>query len=145
MNKSVGHVIVVVLFVIGLTTVACGGGGAAPTPTEEPIGDPDAGRELYLGEGACGTCHTIEGIEGANGQVGPDHTNIGSQAEELADEAGVESAEAFIRQSIVEPDAYVAEECPTGPCQPGVMPQDFGERFSEEQIDNLVAFLMQQR
>lgn len=145
MNGIVRSLFVGVLLVMMFSLLACGGGGAGSTPAEEPIGDPVAGQELYLGEGACGTCHTIEGLEGANGQVGPDHTNLGSRAEELADDAGVESAEAFIRQSIVEPDAYVAEECPTGPCQPGVMPQDFGERFSEEQIDNLVAFLMQQR
>jgi cytochrome c oxidase subunit 2 len=44
----------------------------------------------------------------------------------------------FVRQSIVEPDAVVAEGF-----QPGVMPQNYGESLSEDEIDALVTYLTQ--
>ncbi|MFQ5857936.1 MAG: c-type cytochrome [Anaerolineae bacterium] len=128
-----------------LTMAACGGGGGAPAEKAAPAGDPEAGKEIYLGVGGCGACHTIEGLEGAIGQVGPDHTHIATNATELAKKAGVADAEAFIRQSILEPNAYIAEECPPGPCVAGVMPQTLKDTLTEQQVNDLVAFLMQQK
>jgi hypothetical protein len=49
------------------------------------------------------------------------------------------SAEAFLRQSIIEPDAHVTEGF-----MPGLMLQTYGEILSEEQINSLVAFLLTQ-
>ncbi|MFQ5855803.1 MAG: c-type cytochrome [Anaerolineae bacterium] len=100
------------------------------------------GGELFKSEG-CTACHTIEGV--SQGQVGPDLTHIGTVAGERAAEAGAESAEAYIRQAIVDPDTFIAPECPLGPCPPGVMPQAFGKVLSGERIRALVRYLLNQK
>ena len=118
----------------------------APTPEPtEPLAEAPAaagpeviamGEELFTSQGCVG-CHTIEGV--SQGVVGPDLTDIGDEAEERAQEAGVADAAAYIRESIVAP------ECPSGPCPPGVMPQNFGAALSEAQVDALVEYLLAQR
>jgi hypothetical protein len=55
------------------------------------------------------------------------------------------SAEAYIRQSILEPNAYLAPECPNTSCLPGIMPQNFHTRLTAEQLDTLVGFLLAQQ
>lgn len=42
----------------------------------------------------------------------------------------------FVYESIVSPNAYIAEGYPRG-----VMPQDFGDKLSDEQLAELVAFI----
>jgi cytochrome c2 len=86
------------------------------------------GEEIIAALG-CTACHTIEAV-GANGSVGPDLSTIGSRLTE--DE---------IRQSILDPDAVIATECPTGPCPAGVMPKEFGQRLTAAQLETLVTFL----
>ncbi len=49
------------------------------------------------------------------------------------------SAEDFLSQSIVEPDAHIREGFTSG-----MMFQDYGDTLSAQQIDDLVAFLMTQ-
>ncbi|HEY8193057.1 MAG TPA: cytochrome c [Gaiellaceae bacterium] len=98
----------------------------APTTTEakRPAGDPAAGKAVFASAG-CAGCHTFEAA-GASGTVGPNLDEV------LADK----HAE-FVRQSIVEPNAEVAEGY-----QPGIMPS-FKDQLSEDQVNNLVAFLTQ--
>lgn len=100
------------------------------------------GGELFKSEG-CTSCHAIEGV--SQSQVGPDLTHLGTVAEERAAEAGVEGAEAYTRQSIVDPDAFITPECPAGPCAPGVMPQAFGKVLSKARISALVRYLLAQK
>lgn len=111
----------------------------APTATPRPI-DGREPAEIILNAG-CGSCHKIGSIGEAH-KVGPDLSNIGTVAAERV--AGV-PAVAYIRQSILEPNAYIAPHCPNGPCLPNIMPQDYAQRLSPEQIETLVAFLLQQR
>ncbi|GAB4579746.1 MAG: hypothetical protein Fur0022_24850 [Anaerolineales bacterium] len=99
-------------------------------------GDPVRGEQLYyemaLGENvSCRVCHALE----ANVVlVGPSFAGIGTAAGERI--PGM-SAEDYLRQSILEPDAYKV---------PGFedrqMLQNFGEILTKEQIDDLVAFLL---
>lgn len=123
----------------------------APTPTQAPAREAPAGasseviamgKQLFQDQG-CVACHTIQGV--SQGVVGPDLTDIGVRAPELAQEAGVADAEAYVRQSIVEPNAFITPQCPTGPCPPGIMPATFGKTLSEEQINALVQFLLAQK
>ena len=87
------------------------------------------GKQVFLREGTCYTCHAIQGVPQAVGQVGPDLSTIGLKGEE------------HIRQSIINPNAEIAELCPTGPCLPDVMPAAFSEILTEDQIDSLVEYL----
>jgi mono/diheme cytochrome c family protein len=93
------------------------------TTAEEPAGSPEAGRAVYLAEG-CGSCHTF-GPAGTTGTVGPN-----------LDETLAGQSTRYIRTSIVDPNFRVAQGF-----SPNVMPQNYGDQLSPEQLDDLVAFL----
>ncbi len=78
----------------------------------------------------CSACHTIDSVAQARGQVGPDLSVVGARL-----------TEPELRQSIVDPNAVIAAECPTGPCLPGIMLQNFADTLTPGQIDDLVSFL----
>ena len=100
----------------------------APADTPMPLGP---GAELFMRSG-CAGCHTVEGLSA--GQLGPDLTHIGGRADAP-----------YIRQSILDPDAVIADECPDGDCPSGVMFDTFGDTLSAEELDTLVAFLVAQQ
>ncbi len=77
-------------------------------------------------KGGCVACHVIPGVPGAIGTIGPDLSRMGQQAEEYLNtgeyHGEAETVDDFIRESILEPDAFIPAECPNGHCQPGLMP-----------------------
>jgi cytochrome c oxidase subunit II len=83
------------------------------------------GKSLFTSLG-CGSCHVLQDA-GSQGEVGPNLDNV------LAD-----ADEEFVRQSIVTPDAEIAQGF-----QPGVMPQTYGEQLSEQQLNALVEYLLE--
>jgi len=92
-----------------------GGGGGAAAPS---------GEELFSSNG-CSGCHTLKAA-GATAKVGPDLGKLGD----------VDAA--FIRRSIVDPNADV-----TKGYEPNIMPQDFGDKLSKEELDALVKYLLE--
>ena len=81
------------------------------------------GKELFTQQ--CGSCHTLADAE-TLGEVGPN-----------LDEA-LQGADAdFIMESIVDPSADIAAG------YEDVMPANFGELFTEPQLDGLVEYLLQ--
>lgn len=88
------------------------------------IGDAEAGSQVFTSAG-CGSCHTFAAA-GATGSVGPDLD------ETLV--AGTSSAK--IEEDIVDPNKEIAAGFPEG-----IMPGNFGETLSEEELADLVAFL----
>ncbi|HEV2951023.1 MAG TPA: cytochrome c, partial [Actinomycetota bacterium] len=96
----------------------------ATTTAEEPAGDPTAGKAVFASAG-CGSCHAFAAADTA-GTVGPN-----------LDESLEGKDAAYVSQSIVDPNAEVAEGY-----QPGIMPS-FDDQLSDEQLDDLVAFLTQ--
>jgi cytochrome c oxidase subunit II len=76
---------------------------------------------------SCGSCHTF-GPAGTEAQTGP------NLSEPLQDDDP-----ASILESIVNPDAQV-----TPGFQPGLMPKDYGQKLSEQELADLVAFLSQE-
>ena len=102
-----------------------------PTPTPSSVSVPapdDPGLQAFLGA-ACQVCHTIDGIPQANGQIGPNLTNVEAKGAD------------YIRESIMAPGAVVVEDCPLGACAVGVMPLNFSTALTPEQIDAIVEFL----
>jgi cytochrome c oxidase subunit 2 len=89
-----------------------GGGGGAPD-----------GAAIFAANG-CGSCHTFKPAN-ATGTVGPDLDNIDKPTA------------AFIRQSIVDPNKVI-----TKGFAPDIMPQDFGDKLSPEELDALVEYLL---
>ncbi|MDP3064329.1 MAG: cytochrome c [Chloroflexota bacterium] len=147
------RLILVTAGVLALTLVlsACGGGAATPTPTPRPTPTPTAqatptptkpvsgGDQLSLGlevfksgaSPACTACHAIKGVSTAN--IGPDLSGIGGLA--ATAKPGM-SAEAFIRESIVQPSAFIT------PGYPPIMPPDIAKGMSQPNLDALVAYLL---
>jgi cytochrome c oxidase subunit 2 len=98
--------------------------------------DPSAhGRQLFTQYG-CDACHVLTDA-GAAGQVGPSLDGIGSRA---STEVPGQSAEDFLRASIVKPNDHIIKSYP-----PGVMPQDYGQRMSDPDLDALEQYLLMQK
>ncbi len=118
----------------------------AAETTSAPAGEPVAVAQIQAPEdvvaafnkGGCGNCHTIAGVPGATGTVGPNLSEIGAVA---ASRKEGYTAEEYIRESILDPNAFIAPECPNGPCPAGVMLQSFGETLSEKDLDTIVNYL----
>jgi cytochrome c oxidase subunit 2 len=81
------------------------------------------GKTLFTQQ--CGTCHALADA-GTTAEVGPDLDKV--LAGKNAD---------FIRKSIVDPNAEIAPGF-----QPNVMPGNFGESLSQQQLDSLVEYLL---
>jgi mono/diheme cytochrome c family protein len=115
--------------IVATATVKAGGtpGGAGPTTPGSP------GAQLFAAQG-CNACHMVQGQGGA---IGPNLTNIGTVAETR--KPGVSAAD-YIRESIVNTNAFIAPGF-----QPGVMPGTYGQTLSPEQLDQLVAYLLEQK
>ncbi|MDX1435985.1 MAG: c-type cytochrome [Anaerolineales bacterium] len=123
-------------YILSWEELAIAGGSievlATPTPVE--ITPESRGQALYAQLG-CGACHTITGISA--GALAPNLTQIGTVAETRIDGY---TAEDYITESILDPNAYVVEGF-----QPDLMPQTFGEQLSDEELSDLVAFLLAQQ
>ena len=105
------------------TTAQPGTTTQATQPAPAPAGDATAGKQVFASQG-CGSCHAFSAA-GSTGTVGPN-----------LDEALKGKDAAFIRESVVDPNKQIAKGYP-----PSVMPQDFGQKLSPKQLDDLVAFL----
>jgi cytochrome c551/c552 len=104
----------------------------AATSTTAPAaaGNPTAGKAVFMGAAGCAACHTFKPA-GATGKVGPDLDDLTTEAA-----TAKESLDAFVRESIVSPDAYIAPGF-----SKGIMPTNFGSSLKATQVDDLVAFL----
>lgn len=123
--------LVVVLFLV-LGLVACGGESAPATGA----GDTAAGKDLFnqstIGsQPGCMTCHSLE--PGVN-LVGPSLAVVGGEA---GSRVSGQPAEEYLRLSIVEPGEYIVEGFAAG-----IMPANYGNELSEQQLNDLVAYLL---
>jgi cytochrome c551/c552 len=121
--------LVPLIIILGLVLAACGGGGGSAS-------DVAAGDQLFhqtvIGTNAgCVTCHSTE--KGVT-IVGPSLAEIATTA--ATAEPGM-TAEAFIKESIVDPNKVVTQGF-----NANIMPQNWSQVLTEQQIDQLVAYLM---
>jgi mono/diheme cytochrome c family protein len=108
--------------------------------TDFPEGDAVNGEALYTSYG-CSGCHgTLDGSVAA--AIGPDLANIEVDGATRVDGY---TAEMYVYESILEPNAVIAEVCPTGPClgPPSAMPANFAERmgFNPQDLADIMAYL----
>lgn len=109
-----------------------GDGAMAETPAPEDAadvppaveGDYDRGFDLFVQQ--CAVCH------GAEDGTGP---SLGTLTRDAASRVEGLSADEYIYQSITDPTAYVVDGYTP------VMPTDFAERLSEQEIRDLVVFV----
>lgn len=97
-----------------------------------PDGDSlEACGEVMYARYACNSCHSNDG----SGGVGPTFAGLYGTQRPLADGSNVLADETYIANSIVNPADQVAEGF-----QP-VMPGNYGQQLSEEQLNALVAYI----
>jgi cytochrome c2 len=86
----------------------------------------EEGKQVFVSSG-CASCHTLAAA-GATGTVGPD-----------LDEVLPGKSAAFIKESIVDPEAQIAPGYTAG-----IMPTTFKASLSSSELEALVAFLGQE-
>lgn len=133
--------------------VVSSGGMAGATTGQPPTTATTSTEPVVLGEAlfrqpelACQACHSVQpGVTLA----GPSVAGIATRAEQTvaADfyTGAATDAEGYLRESILEPSAHLVpgQNFATGGAEGlSLMPADYGERLSDEQIGHLVAYLM---
>ncbi len=87
----------------------------------------------------CNSCHVTTGLPEVDAaMLGPDQTNLGTVAGTRREGY---TAEEYLREAILDPSAFIVEECPLGQCLQ-VMPVNYGDQLSEEELDAIVAYLL---
>lgn len=110
---------------------------AGCAPAAAPAGDANRGRTLFEPKG-CNTCHVLATIPGATGTTGPSLNGIGVTA--AARKPGM-SAEAYLRESLKDPGAFVVQGYPAPAAGGMVLPVP----VNDQEIADLVAFLLTQK
>jgi cytochrome c oxidase subunit II len=104
---------------------AASGGGGGGGGGQQAGGAGGADAEQTSTSAGCSGCHTLAKA-GATAKVGPDLGKLGKVSEN------------FIRTSIVDPNADV-----TKGYKPNIMPQDFKDKLSKQELDALVKYLLE--
>ena len=117
--------VVSVLLVIGMLGAVEVFGAEEEHGGETPAAADSPGRAVF-DDNKCGTCHTLAAAD-ADAEVGPN-----------LDQALKERDAAFIEEAIVNPDAFVEEGFSAD-----LMPETYGDDLPSEELDALVAFLVE--
>jgi mono/diheme cytochrome c family protein len=116
---------------VGGATTSTTTATSTPAPTTTAAAAPSAnGKAIFVSAG-CGACHTFKAA-GTSATVGPD---LDTAPAKDAKAAGMDLA-AFVKQSIVDPNAFVSPGFPKG-----VMPATFGSTLGTAKIDALVSYI----
>ncbi len=94
--------------------------------------DPVVRGEKWARDFGCTACHSIDGTQ----IVGPTWLGLFGKQETLLDGSTATADEAYLRTSILEPNAQI----PVG-FAPNIMPLNFGERLTAEQVSDLIAYI----
>lgn len=127
-----------VLAVAALLLSGCRASGSDSTAATEQSVDPAVmeGAQLFNkatlgGLAGCSTCHSLSA---GTVIVGPSLAQIGQEAAQRV--PGL-TAEEYLHQSIVEPNAYLVDDFTRG-----LMPREYGDHLTQDEIDSLVAYLL---
>jgi cytochrome c551/c552 len=104
---------------------------AAAPATTTAAATPTVDAKAIFTTAGCGACHTFKAA-GASAKVGPD---LDTAPAVDAKKANMPLA-AFVKQSIVDPNAYIAPGFTKG-----LMPTTFGQTLSAAKIDALVFYI----
>ena len=111
--------------------------------SSQSTGDPQVLAAFQ--KGACGSCHTIAGIPNAVGVIAPNLSDISMAADEHFKSGSytgkATTAEEYIRESIQDPNLFIAPTCPTGPCAANVMPATLASTLSADEVNAIVSYI----
>lgn len=114
---------------------------AMTEPVEIMPGNPELGAAAYQSY-ACQTCHGQPEDDPSSAAVGP---WLGEIKNDGANRIQGLLAQDYIYESILDPNAFIAPDCPNGPCNdPSLMPGDFAFRMSlnPQDMADMLAYLM---
>lgn len=102
------------------------------------------GEALYRDPtAACFTCHSV--VAGVN-MAGPSLAEVNERAAKIIQDpeytGKAKDVAGYLRESIVEPSAYLVPGPMYSANGTSFMPNDYGERLSAEQIDQLVEYML---
>jgi nitric oxide reductase subunit C len=136
------------LFLVGLVLVACGGSGTAGQPSggaaNQPaaaVGDAGNGQKLFTaGKGPAPVCSGCHSVKPGETLVGPSLAGVATVADKVYKESNykgkAKSGAEWLRESIVDPNAYIAEGFSAN-----VMYGNYGKDLSVQDLNDLVAYL----
>lgn len=130
--------LLVLVVAVSFLLAACGKKSDGPI-----VGDPEKGKKLYnsatLGANSaegCVSCHNYDESQGLNDKA-PYTAGTATRAETRV--PGLTAAE-YIRESFINPNAYVVENYNNGD-----MYQDWAKDLNEQQMADLVAYLLTEK
>lgn len=118
-------------YLYGSPTPAPDAPTATPLQMTVPVGSAAKGKEVFNGVGNCGTCHRIDAEETF---VGPSLKTIANRA--AYKRPGMDAI-TYLYNVILNPDETINPLT-----KPGVMPRTFKAKLSEEQIADVIAYLL---
>ncbi|HRA00408.1 MAG TPA: c-type cytochrome [Thermoflexales bacterium] len=108
------------------------------------VGNAENGKKIYYGDVvlqgsrgelfACIRCHPVNPGEKPNYPVGVNMAHIALRAGVTVKD---KTAEEYLRESILNPDAFLA-----GNFQDGLMSREYAKALTPQQVEDLVAYLM---
>ncbi|MCU0464232.1 MAG: cytochrome c [Anaerolineae bacterium] len=112
------------------TVAPADGSIPVPTHTPAPLTAEQRGQVVFF-QWSCISCHTITGV---GGRIGPDLKGIAGWVAQNHPDADVED---YLRAGVVDVLAVV-----NPPWRGDLMPQDYGQKLTPKEVDDLVAYLM---
>lgn len=130
MKKNLS-VLFVIILALSVVLTACGGDGGGSSDDAAAAGEKLFNQTVIGAQAGCVTCHSLDaGVV----IVGPSIDGIGSRAGSTV--SGM-SAEEYLEESILDPDAYLIEGFPAG-----TMPQVWQDELTSDQVNQLVTYML---
>lgn len=125
------------------TGSAATGGSKAAGPAAATAGAANAEQIIKSAQPPCSTCHQLKaGVD----QPGPSLAGLAQRAQKRikdpAYKGKAKDAKAYIRESILDPNAYVVPGPTYAAGGKSLMPATYGQTLKPEQVNQLVDYLM---
>lgn len=130
-NSFPNKIALIALLLCCFHVVACKSGKPATPPTPTLTAELAQGKQLFSQH--CGSCHAIEADTVI---VGPSLFAVADRAQERAPDM---TPQQYVEHSIVQPEAILV------PGYDNVMPTNFGTRLTGEELDAIVAYVLNLR
>ena len=134
---------IALISIVALLLSACGGGGGGGGGGAAGPGDPARGKALYnkstLGKKSAEGCVSCHKYDESQGKAEKAPYTKGTATRAATRVPGMSAAE-YIRESILNPDAYIVEGF-----NKGDMYQKWKEDLTPQEIEDLVAYLLTEK
>jgi cytochrome c oxidase subunit 2 len=100
--------------------------------------DPIARGEYWYRTQGCASCHSLDGTK----IVGPSFQGLLGRVEEFTDGSSLTADEAYIKQSILDPYSHIVAGFELSPGSgTSAMPNDYAQKLTDEQINEIIEFI----